>query len=291
MAGVTKTVRQGPKATHQVRTFVLLILPPLIFGFFPSSLMASNAASFDYSLYAETLKNYVNPSGLVNYQKLKSAGAELRAFVQQLARTSPENHPEIFPNRETQLAYWINAYNAFALKGVTDNYPTKSIRSIKYLYGFFWRMKFEAGRRKYTLRHIENEIIRKRYQDPRIHFTLVYASMGCPRLRREPYLPERLSQQLDEGARSFIGENQNVQIDEADGKLRLSKVFAPSWYEGDFLYWYSLKFPGSKPGIRNYLALYLSNGRKQLLEAHPYLKPEYLDFDWSLNDQALHPAF
>ncbi|HVN83051.1 MAG TPA: DUF547 domain-containing protein [Terriglobia bacterium] len=291
MVGSTGTALQGAKAIHQIKTVVLVILPYLILEFFPPRLMASTPIPFDYSLYAETLKTYVDQNGLVNYQRLKSAGAELRAFVQQLAKTSPENHPEIFPNRETQLAYWINAYNAFALKGVTDNYPTKSIRSIKYLYGFFWRMKFETGRRKYTLRHIENEIIRKRYQDPRIHFTLVYASMGCPRLRREPFLPERLSEQLDDGARSFIEETQNVQIDETDGKLRLSKIFAPSWYEGDFLYWYSLKHPGSKPEIRNYLALYLSSGRKKLLEAHPNLKTEYLDFDWSLNDQALHPAF
>jgi hypothetical protein len=291
LTGVTWIARQGPVAIHQVKTYVLFIIPWLVLCFFPSRLMASNSVSFDYSLYAETLKTYVNQSGLVNYQKLKSAGAELRAFVQQLAKTSPENHPEIFPTRETQLAYWINAYNAFALKGVADNYPTKSIRSIKYLYGFFWRIKFEAGRRKYTLRHIENEIIRKRYQDPRIHFTLVYASMGCPRLRQEPFLPERLSEQLDEVARSFIEEDRNVRIDGTAGRLWLSRIFAPSWYEGDFLYWYSMKFPGSKPEIRNYLALYLSADRKQLLDTHPHLKTEYLDFDWSLNDQALHPAF
>ena len=280
-----------PEVVCRSKTFVLFLPAWLVLCLSPSMSVASNSVSFDYSLYAEALKTYVDPSGLVNYKKLKSNGAELRAFVQQLARTSPENHPEIFPTRETQLAYWINAYNAFALKGVVDNYPTKSVRSIKYVYGFFWRIKFESGRQKYTLRHIENEIIRKRYQDPRIHFTLVYASMGCPRLRREPFLPNHLNEQLDEVARSFIGEARNVRIEGEEGRLQLSKIFAPSWYEGDFLYWYSLKFPGSRPAIRNYLALYLSADRKQWLEAHPYLKTEYIDFDWSLNDQALHSAF
>ena len=284
------SARRVPGTGFWTKAYIPLPLGWMFFWFSGSGLAASNSVAFDYSFYAETLKAHVDQRGLVDYEKLNSTGAELRAFVQQLAKVSPENHPEIFPTRETQLAYWINAYNAFALKGVADNYPTRSVRSIKYVYGFFWRIRFETGAHKYTLRHIENEIIRKRYQDPRIHFALVCATMGCPRLRREPFLPEQLNEQLDAAARLFIGEDRNVRIDGEAGKLWLSKIFAPSWYEGDFLYWYSLRFPGSKPGIRDYLELYLPADRKRPLEDHPRLKLEYLDYDWSLNDQALHPA-
>jgi hypothetical protein len=256
------------------------------------SLRGANTVPFDYSFYGKTLQSYVDDRGLVDYRKLKSAGVELRAFVQQLAKVSPENHPEIFPTREAQLAYWVNAYNAFALKGVVDSYPTRSVHSSKTMYGFlfFRRLKFEVGGRKYTLNHIENEIIRKQYQDPRVHFALVSASMGCPRLSREPFLPDHLQEQLDVATRVFIGENRNVRVDPAAGKIFLSKIFAPSWYEGDFLYWYSGRFPGSKPGILDYLKLYLSADRKRLLETNPLLKQEYIEYDWSLNDQTLHPA-
>ena len=272
-------------------TIVWLLFGPAFLNL-PVSLSGANTLPFDYSFFGKTLQSYVDDRGLVDYRKLKSAGVELRAFVQQLAKVSPENHPEIFATREARLAYWVNAYNAFALKGVVDSYPTRSIHSSKTIYGFlfFRRLKFEAGGRKYTLNHIENEIIRKQYQDPRVHFALVSASMGCPRLSREPFLPERLQEQLDVAARVFIGESRNVQVDLAAGKIFLSKIFAPSWYEGDFLFWYLVKFPGSKPGIQDYLRLYLSADRKRLLETNPSLKREYIEYDWSLNDQTLYPA-
>ncbi len=256
----------------------------------PMMLRAANSNHFDYSFYEKTLQSCIDDRGLVDYRNLKLAGVEFQAFIQQLAKFSPENHPEIFPNREAQLAYWINAYNAFALKGAVDNYPTRSVRNIRYMYGFFWRLRFDAGGRRYTLRHIENEIIRKRYQDPRIHFALVWAAMGCPRLDRQPFLPERLNEQLESAAHLYIGETRNVRIDLESGRLWLSKIFAPSWYQGDFLYWYSVHYPESKPGISDYLKLYLPPDLKRLLEANPRLKPEYIDYDWLLNDQALHPV-
>ena len=280
----------GPNWRGMMNPFWLLLG---VVSLFPRwSLMGANVVSFVYSFYATTLQSYVDDRGMVDYRKLKSAGVELRAFIQELAKMSPENHPEIFPTRETRLAYWINAYNAFVLKGVMDSYPTRSVRSSKTLYGylFFRRLKFETGGRKYTLNHIENEIIRKQYQDPLVHFALVSASMGCARLSRDPFLPEHLQDQLNAAARMFIGDNRNVRVDPAAGKILLSKLFAPSWYEGDFLYWYSVHFPGSKPSIQDYLKLYLSPDRKRLLEANPLLKREYIDYDWSLNDQALYSA-
>lgn len=254
------------------------------------AVLAGTSAHFDYSFYQKVLHDNLDERGLVNYSQLKAEGTSLSAHLQQLARVSPENQPELFRTKQSQLAYWLNTYNAFVLKAVVDSYPTRSVRSIKYFYGFFWRIKFEAGGRTYTLRHIENEIIRKQYGDPRVHFVLVFASVGCPRLWPEVFVPEKLDAQLEAATRAFINENRNVRIDPAQGRLWLSKIFARSWYEGDFLYWYSQKFPGSRPTIRDYLKLYLSPERKRLLETLPDSKPLYFDHDWSLNDQALYSS-
>ena len=88
------------------------------------------------------------------------------------ASTAPESHPDRFPTREHELAYWINAYNAFTLRGVLDAYPIASVKDAFALSGFFNRQTFVAGGREMTLDHLENQIIRPTYQEPRIHFAV-----------------------------------------------------------------------------------------------------------------------
>ena len=138
------------------------------------ALGAAAQESFDYSSYARVLERAVTPDGLVRYTALKKNPSELKAFVAQLAAISPENRPELFPSRQAQMAYWINAYNAFVLDEVATNYPVESVRDLKFGFGFlfFKRARFVAGGKRYSLDDIEHNILRRRYADPRVHFAL-----------------------------------------------------------------------------------------------------------------------
>jgi len=128
--------------------------------------------------------------------------------VEQIASRSPVSHPQVFSTRDSQLAYWINAYNALVIKAVVENWPTKSVRNLGKLYSFFWARKFVAGGKEYTLNNIE-DILRKKLVEPRIHFAIVCASNSCPRLQREAYTPENAERLLDEAARFYVNEPRN----------------------------------------------------------------------------------
>ncbi|MEW6734934.1 MAG: DUF547 domain-containing protein [Acidobacteriota bacterium] len=242
----------------------------------------AGSEKFDHSLFDHVLRQFVDARGYVNYTALKAQRGELDAYIEMLARTSPTNVPTLFPDRAARLAYWINAYNAFVLRGVIDNYPTDSVRDIYALYGFFWRLKFVTGGEKISLRKLENEIIRKQFSEPRIHFAIVCASEGCPRLANEAYFPERLEEQLQAQAHKFINEERNVRIDEQQNRLYLSKIF--DWFENDFLH----VLPGKERErkITDYLKRYLSPTRQQALARLSTLRIEYIDYDWRINDQA-----
>ncbi|MBI2956572.1 MAG: DUF547 domain-containing protein, partial [Acidobacteria bacterium] len=114
----------------------------------------------DYSAYARVLEHYVTPEGHVRYAELKRNPGDLEAFLQQLALASPESHPALFATREAQLAYWINAYNAFVVHAVVEAYPVNSVRDLRFGLGllFFKRARFVAGGKKYSLDDIEHGI-------------------------------------------------------------------------------------------------------------------------------------
>lgn len=101
--------------------------------------------SFDYSTYARVLDNYVTEQGFLQYAQLKANRADMDEFLEQLARVSPENFPEIFATRTDQLAYWINAYNAIVIKGILDHYPVESLTEISFLYGFTGSWSSQSG--------------------------------------------------------------------------------------------------------------------------------------------------
>src|SRR3990172_327309 len=141
---------------------------------------------FDYAAYARVLETYVPPEGRVRYAALKQNPGDLNAFIQQLAAVSPENRPELFPTPAAQMAYWINAYNAFVLHTVVEAYPVESVRDLKFGFGllFFKRDRLVAGGRRVSLDDIEHGILRRQFADPRIHFAINCASASCPPLAR-----------------------------------------------------------------------------------------------------------
>src|SRR3972149_4400435 len=191
--------------------------------FAPGSAAAQE--TFDLGPYARVLETYVTPDGQVRYAALKQNPGDLNAFIQQLAAVRPENRPGLFPTPAAQMAYWINAYNAFVLHAVVEAYPVESVRDLKFGFGllFFKRDRLVAGGRRVSLDDIEPGILRRQFADPRIHFAINCASASCPPLARQPYRAETLEAQLDQAARALLGRGANVWM-RGDG-LFLSQIF------------------------------------------------------------------
>ena len=159
------------------------------------------------------------------------------------------------------------------IKGVIDHYPTKSVRKVKLFRGFFSRLKFHVAKNTYTLNQIEHDIIRTEFVDPRVHFALVCASLSCPPIENNVFLPETIEEQLDEVTQKFINNPEKVKIDRKKRRVYLSKIF--KWYKEDFTEGYD--------GVPDFLADYLpSDDADFVLEDE--IKFHYLDYDWSLND-------
>ena len=230
----------------------------------------ARGAAFDHAAWDRILKTYVNEIGEVDYRALKANRGELDAYVKSLGETSPANRPDLFPSRAHALAYWINAYNAFVVRGVVDGYPTKSVRDLGLVYGFFWRDDYVAGGAKMSLLHLENEIIRKTYREPRIHFGIVCASVSCPLLSRDAFTADNLEVQLERLTRTFIGERRNVAIDRSANTVTLSKIF--DWYTKDF---------GT---LLDYIRRYANDDNRAALDALRGPKVSFFDYDWSVNE-------
>ena len=147
----------------------------------------------DYQPVERVLASYVDEHGYVDYAGLKKNPLDLDTFIGQISQVSPASHPALFPTREAKLTYWINAHNAWMLRLVVDHYPVKKVTSIGLIpHGVFLWRRIRLGGRKMSLRHLENEIIRKQFGDPRIHFALNCASIGCPRLPQKIFHPKGL---------------------------------------------------------------------------------------------------
>ena len=243
------------------------------------------AAGFDHAPLDHVLKTYVNAIGEVDYAALKKNPDELDRYVETLVATSPANRPDLFPAREDRLAYWLNAYNAFVLQAVAASYPVKSVRKLGFLYGFFWRRKFVAGGQQMTLNHLEDQLIRKQFRNPRIHFVLVCASLSCPFLLRQALVGHALEPQLETSARRFVNQSRNFTIDAASNRVFLSGVYKLRNYDDkDFLPGIRRRNPGKKITMLHYLRRYLSPENLKALDALKKPKITFYKYDWSIND-------
>ncbi len=260
-------------------TMVVLVLAA------PAWAAAEEGARFDHSALDRVLSAYVDEGGQVDYAGLKAHPQDLEAYVALLGRVRPASHPAWFPTREDRLAYWINAYNAFVIKGVVDAYPVKSVKKIKLLSGFFNRTYFTAGGESYTLNDIEHNILRAKFKDPRIHTAINCASVGCPRLEQKAFRPEDLDARLEAAMRFFIREARNVRIDRTQSEVTLSKIF--EWFEEDFTGWYKRTYQVEDAKLIDYLRMYLPEVEGIYLKQNRDVQVQHVDYDWTLNDQAL----
>ncbi|MCP9772729.1 DUF547 domain-containing protein [Synechococcus sp. Tobar12-5m-g] len=225
----------------------------------------------DLPTWDHLLHQHVDRVGRVDYQ------AWITHHPQTLARWLAEQSAATH-GREDHLAHWINLYNAFTIQAVLSAYPIISIRPtllglpnwIAFL-RFFQRRVHRLGPERLSLEQIENRMLRQITGDPRIHFAIVCASVGCPLLRHEAYTPERVEAQLEEDASRFINNPAKVRFEPEEGVLYTSKIF--QWYRADFM--------AVAPSLPAYILPRLRGVAAPLHEP----RIAFLPYDWSLNQR------
>ena len=253
-----------------------------VFLFFalPTTLFA--ASPFKHNFLDQILQKHVYDDGLVHYGALAQDRSLLDAYIDSLANYSPTSHPDRFPETDDSLAYWINAYNAFVLRGVIDAYPIASVKDAFLFSGFFNRQKFIAGGLELTLDYIENRIIRPKFRDPRIHFAVNCGARSCPQLEKRAYTGNNLDSMLERSLERFARDPQHVQLQ--GRRLTLSKIL--DWYGKDFINWFpsDRANPEDKPPIVNYLLPYLPPATASQIVQSEDIELDYFDYDWTLNE-------
>lgn len=178
-------------------------------------------------------------------------------------------------SRPSQKPFWINLYNALTIQVVLDHYPVDSIKDIDISPGFFssgpWDKKLVTIEgQELSLNNIEHRILRPIWKDPRIHYAVNCASMGCPNLQRKAFTAENTDDLLDKAAREYINHPRGVNIE--NGELVVSSIY--DWFQEDF--------GGSEAGVIEHLMQYADPGLKQKLQVFDDIDDDR--YDWSLND-------
>lgn len=234
----------------------------------------------DYSAYDGLLNKYVNERGLVDYEQLCQDPA-LDTVTEFLSGIDPAGL-----ETDAALAFWINVYNAFTLKVICDNYPLDSINELHgggLIIGTVfkttvWDKKwFAINGEEMSLGHVEHQILRPKFNDPRIHFAIVCAAISCPPLRNEAYTAEHIDRQLDEQGRIFLSRRDLNRFELKSQTAHLSGIF--KWFRKDF--------GRNKKELLTYLSAFVSTPEvRELLRSQPgQWTVRWNDYDWGLNRQ------
>ena len=237
-------------------------------------------AEFDHAHggWNELLSRHVRGDAF-DYAALKKDPSPLKAYLKQLHAVTPDQLSSW--SKEQRFAFWINVYNAHTIEKIVDNYPLKSIKKLSGALGLnsvfddrFIDMPLfhpKGKQKKLSLNDVENEILRKRFQDARLHAAINCASYSCPPLLGEAFVAAELDGQLERQMRAFLADPKRNRYDTDKGVLRLSKIF--EWFEGDFE-----RDAGS---VRDYV---LRFGPPEQADFIRTAKIRHIDYDWALND-------
>lgn len=237
----------------------------------PSQKKAKASIKIDHSVWDELLKMHVSPNGKVDYKSFKTESRKLDGYLKSLSRIDISGY-----SKNEQLAYWINAYNAFTVDLVTRNYPVKSIKDIRNAKSLIakatggsqvWieKLRYAFNGEELSLYNIENDKLLKNLFDPRIHFVINCASYSCPRLWNGAYTAANEEKAMDQMAREFINDPSKNKI--SANSLQLSEIF--KWYKGHF--------------IRNGTLIdYLNKYSK--IKINKDARIDYLNYNWNLNE-------
>ena len=229
----------------------------------------SAAGPVDHSIYDRLLKKYVNEKGLVNYKGIKSEEKELKKYLDLVSA----NAPTAKWSKNDEMAYWINAYNAYTIQLILNHYPVASIKDIgsKIKIPFVttpWASKFfKIGGESMSLDNIEHGTLRKKFNEPRIHFALVCAARSCPRLRNEAYEGDKLIAQLDDQGSDFLNNS-------AKNAVKLPKASLSKYFD-----WYKNDWKENDKSVEYWVNKYSKTKINKDTEI------SFLDYNWSLNEQ------
>jgi len=209
----------------------------------------------DHGVFHKLLQGNVSSKGKVNYAGIKSAEATLDGYLAALSNTKVSEL-----SKSAQLAFWINAYNAFTLKKIVDNHPVNKITDLDG--GKPWDKKWiNIDGKTLSLNNIENDIIRPQFNEPRIHFAVNCAAKSCPPLLNKAWSAGNLNTFLEQQTRAFVNNAAHNQLS-AD-KIKISKIF--EWYKEDF------------GDLITFLNKYSD------VKINPDAQIEYNDYNWNLN--------
>jgi hypothetical protein len=228
------------------------------------------------------LERVVDERGMVAYEALQRDPAQLDRYLQALADLSPERFASW--SEAEQIALLINAYNALTLRSIIDQDPIRpSIRAIP---GVWKIRRHPLMGQRLTLDEIEHQILRREYNEPRIHAALVCAAISCPPLRREAFTGPALERQLEDQTNRWLASAVGLRVDPAAGEVAISQIFqwfAEDWPRADPN---AAPVPGHEKdsAVLHFIARQRPAGERQLLLGGAY-RLSYLPYNWDLNRQ------
>ncbi len=235
---------------------------------------AASTAVIDHGPWDRFLKTYIktNKDGVnrIPYGRVSDADkAALHGYIDRLRRTLIEDY-----NRAEQMAYWINFYNALTVMLVLEYYPVKSIKEIDISTGVFggpWNRKLlDVRGAPLSLNDIEHRILRPIWLDPRIHYAVNCASIGCPDLQPVAFTGANADTLLEHAAQNYVNHRRGARVE--DGRLIVSKIYA----------WFIEDFGGSEQSIISHLRQKAEPPLARALKGRTTI--EDYEYDWRLND-------
>ncbi len=219
---------------------------------------------FSHKVFDELLATHVR-DGAVDYPAIQSDD-RLPIYLSQLDRVDPN----ALSTRNERLAFWINAYNAFAIKGILDGYSPMTYWG---RYRYFIGQDYRVGGASINLYDLERQVLINQFREPLMHFAIVCASISCPKIQPWIYEPNQLEAQLDRVARAFINDPARNRFDPTKKVASLSMIF--KWFDEDFT-----RAAGS---VLTYVIRYVEDPELVQDLIRSEYRIEYLDYDWSLN--------
>ncbi len=234
------------------------------------------AEKIDHSSWNALLSRYVDKVGMVDYKKWKATPADVQLLDRYLDHLSPASFTEK-TEKKVKLAFWINAYNAVTVQGILREYPTSSIRNHTakvWGYNIWDDLQLLVAGKPYSLNDMEHKVLRK-LGEPRIHFAIVCASIGCPRLLNEAYETAKLDAQLTTNAKHFFADREKFRVNRAENVVSVSPIL--DWFAEDFGKTTAEQLQTIAPYVPEDVRGFVASGKAEV---------EYLDYDWGLNDQS-----
>jgi hypothetical protein len=211
--------------------------------------------------YGTLLGKYATANG-VKYAEWKANASDVQALQGVVDAIAKENPSSL--GQKEQLPFYVNAYNAWILHEALGKYPTKSVKDP--LFTFFTGKRIKVGGEEMSFNHLEKDVIRSKFNDPRVHFALNCASRSCPPLKSEPFRADKLDGQFEGLAKTFVNSDRGVKYAADKKTAEFSKIF--DWYKDDF------KDGGPLAFINKRRTSPLPND----------VKITYQDYDWGLNE-------